>query len=51
MEPETTQILLQYQENALTLTKERLQKTMEGFCTVAEEPYGDRPCRVFYKLY
>ena len=37
MEPETEQILLQYQENALTLTKERLQKTMEGFCTVAEE--------------
>ena len=37
LEPETEQILLQYQENALTLTKERLQKTMEGFLSVAEE--------------
>ena len=37
LEPETEQILLQYQENALTLTKERLQKTMEGFFSVAEE--------------
>ena len=37
LEPETEQILLQYQENALALTKERLQKTMEGFLSVAEE--------------
>jgi len=37
LEPESGQIVLQYEENALSLTEERLKKTMEGFFTVAEE--------------